>query len=198
MKRNTAPWTNRLTALSTLLYALALTASPAYCSEKSVELVLGQSPADGGIVTPGTGVHHFVTDATIAITAVPQAGYRFSHWLGDVTNPGSKTTQIHLNSSKAVMAVYQAIAGEAGENGYQEEDFTASGGAMGSGKIIPTRADFFMNGFSAPGGSVRPKGIKPISNQTTAPAPVPEPATFVLLGAGSIVFARSVKRRKTH
>jgi len=198
MKRNTESWTNRITTLSTLMYALALTAGPAFCGEKSVELVLGQSPTGGGIVTPGTGVHHFLTDATIAITAVPQEGYRFSHWLGDVTDPASNTTQIHLNSSKAVMAIYLPVAGSSGENSYQDEDYAAGGGAMGSGKIIPTRADFFLNGFSAPGGSVRPKGTRPVSKQATVPAPVPEPATFILLGMGSIVFARSAKRRKNH
>ncbi len=75
---------------------------------------------------------------------------------------------------------------------------------MGSGKIVPTRADFFLNGFSAPGGSARPsgsarpKGTRPVSRQATVPAPVPEPATFILLGMGSIVFARSAKRRNSH
>jgi hypothetical protein len=198
MKRNTNPWTNKIIALSSLGYALALTAGPAFCSEEAVKLVLGQSPADGGIVTPDTGVHHFLTDATIAITANPQEGYRFSHWLGDVTDPASNTTQIHLNSSKAVMAVYEPIARGSGENGYQEKGYAASGGVMGSGNIIPTRADFSLNGFSAPGGSARPKGIRPSSNQATVPAPVPEPATFILLGVGSIMFARSAKRGKPH
>jgi len=198
MKRNAEPWTNQILALSVLMYVFAFTAGPAFCEEIGVNLVLGQSPADGGIVTPGTGVHHFLTDATIAITAVPQEGYRFSHWLGDVTDPSSNTTKIHLNSSKAVMAVYQPVAGNAGEDGYPEENYTAGGGAIGSGKIIPTRADFFLNGFSAPGGSVRPKGSGPVSRQATVPAPVPEPATFILLGMGSIVFARSAKHRKSH
>jgi hypothetical protein len=198
MKRNTDPWTNKIIALSSLVYALALTAGPAFCSEEGVKLVLGQSPADGGIVTPGTGVHHFVTDATIAITANPQEGYRFSHWLGDVTDPASNTTKIHLNSSKAVMAVYEPIAGGSGEDSYMEKGYAAGGGSIGSGNLIPTRADFFLNGFSAPGGSARSKGIRPISKQATVPAPVPEPATFILLGMGSIIFARSAKRRKTH
>jgi hypothetical protein len=191
MKRNTEPWTQQIIALSVLMYVLAFITGPALGGEIGVELVLGQSPADGGNVTPDTGVHHFLPDATIAITAIPQEGYRFSHWLGDVTDPKSNTTQIHLNNSKAVMAIYEPVAGSS-------EDYTAGGGGMGSGKIIPTRADFFLNGFSAPGGSARPKGTRPVSRQTAVPAPVPEPATFILLGMGSIVFARSAKRRKSH
>jgi len=174
------------------MYVLVFATGPALGGEIGVELVLGQSPADGGVVTPDTGVHHFLPDVTIAITAVPQDGYRFSHWLGDVTDPKSNATQIHLNNSKAVMAIYEPVAGSS------SEDYAAGGGAMGSGKIIPTRADFFLNGFSAPGGSARPKGTRPVSRQTTVPAPVPEPATFILLGVGSMLLARSAKRRQAH
>ncbi len=193
MKRNTIPWTKQITALSVMMRVLAFTTGPAFCEEIGVELVLGQSPADGGIVTPGTGVHRFLTDETIAITAIPQEGYRFSYWLGDVTDPSSSSTQIHLNNSKAVMAVYEHVAGNSGEN-----DYAAGGGAMGPGRIIPTRADFFMNGFSAPGGSARPQGTRPVSRHTAVPEPVPEPATFILLGVGSMLFARSTRRRKSH
>jgi hypothetical protein len=196
MKRSTEPWTKQITATAALLCALLFTAGPAFCAEGGVELVLGQSPADGGTVTPGTGVHRFVPNATIAITAIPQTGYRFSHWLGDVTDPSSSTTQIHLNNSKAVMAIYEPVVGGSQENGYREKGHASGGGALGLGNVIPTRADFFMNGFSAPGGSTRPQGIRPRSKPASVPAPVPEPATFFLLGMGSIAFARSARRRK--
>lgn len=178
--------------------ALLLAAGPALGAENSVELVLGQSPVDGGIVTPDTGVHRFQTDATIAITAVPQQGYRFSHWLGDVTEPSASNTQIHMNNSKAVVAIYEPVAGRADQDGQWEEDYTAGGGALGASKVIPTRADFHMNGFSAPGGSARPKGTRPMSRPASVPAPVPEPATFILLGMGGMIFVRSAKHKKSH
>ena len=195
MKRSTEPWTKQIISMSVLACALSLGGGSAGGGELGVELVLAQSPTDAGTVTPNTGVHRFSTNALISITAIPQTGYRFSHWLGDVQDPSSSTTQIHLNNSKAVMAVYEPTAGAAAENGYHQEDYAPGGGAMGLGKAIPTRADFFVNGFSAPGGSVRPKGIRPRTKPTTVPAPVPEPATFFLLGVGSLAFVRSAKRR---
>jgi hypothetical protein len=195
MKRSTEPWTKLIIGISMLMCASCLPGACAWGDETGVELILGQSPTDAGTITPDTGVHRFLTNATISITAIPQTGYRFSHWLGDVQDPSSSTTQIHLNNSKAVMAVYEAVAGGASENGYHQEDYAPGGGAMGLGKAIPTRADFFVNGFSAPGGSVRPKGIRPMRKPTSVPAPVPEPATFFLLGMGSLVFARSTKRK---
>ncbi len=168
--------------LSTLLLVLSAGLNIARC-QPHMELVLEQSPAQAGTMTPRSGTHTYATHSQIFLTAEPQAGYRFSHWLGDVSDPQSSTTQVHLDSSKVVVAVYDPIDAE---DDYEEEALVRGGGG-GSSQLLPTAATFFSNSFSAPGGS-RPQPEPFIHVVPTSP--VPEPATFLLLGLGTLTLSR--------
>ncbi|MHC4207590.1 MAG: InlB B-repeat-containing protein, partial [Planctomycetota bacterium] len=70
-------------------------------------LLLEQTPVKGGEITPVAGVHYFKPDSEVILTAVPKAGYKFIHWLGDVSDPTSANTVVYLNEPKVIIAVFE-------------------------------------------------------------------------------------------
>ena len=173
------------------MIAVILYGAPAWCLP-SVELMLDQSPSDAGLITPGTGVHRFIPNTQIEVTAVPQQGFQFAYWLGDVSDPTASTTRVHLNESKAVIAVYEPMAPVPGDDEDLRRNGGATGGGGGGGGLRPSYADFFAVPFSAPGGSI--SGGQSITYQIIASEPIPEPATLCLLGLGSLALAKRKKR----
>ena len=169
-----------------LILRLSMGMNTAHC-QSQVELMLEQNPVQGGVIDPGTGIHQFASNSQVAITAAPKDGYRFAYWLGDVSDPTARTTHVHLNDSKAIVAVFEPLA----RGGSEDDDRTlfAGGGGSGTGGLMASAPDFFTIGFSAPGGS---RAQSPID--IVAVAPVPEPATLILLGLGG--FTLSVKKRR--
>ncbi len=162
--------------------------APAYCETASTVLLLQQTPAQGGTVTPNVGVHHFEPNAEIILTAVPQPGYQFVYWMGDVTEPTESTTVAYLDTPKIIIAVF-----EQNEYRHLEEGATQT---VPANRLSSTAAAF-QRPAAGGGGGPTPQGPKPSTppddpkNPTT---PVPEPTTAVLLVFGSLLsFAR---RRK--
>jgi len=158
-----------------------------------VELLLEKNPAEGGIVTPGSGVHRFCADSEITVTAVPQPGYRFAYWVGEVSQPGESTTRIHLNDSKAVVAVFERVTPNmVGENNPDIE--LNGGGGGGASSLMPTATNFFTTNWSISGGAAASPPLVvsgPILIQT------PEPATVLLLGlGGSYLIRRPLRQRR--
>ncbi|MCF7973091.1 MAG: PEP-CTERM sorting domain-containing protein [Phycisphaerae bacterium] len=187
MKRDnvcTSMWLIRLSISAVFLFG-----APAWCAP-DVELMLEQSPSDAGRITPGTGIHRFIPNTQIEITAIPQQGFRFAYWLGDVTDPTASTTIVYLNDSKAIVAVYEPMAIVPGDDDEIRRNGGSTGGGGGSG-LRPSYADFFAMPFSAPGGSMG--GGQSVTYQVVASEPVPEPTTIGLLGLGSLAL---LKRRK--
>ena len=81
--------------------------TPAYCQTEDVALLLQQSPAKGGTVTPIEGVHHFEPHAEVTLSANPGPGYQFLHWLGDVSDSTASSTVVRIDKPKIVIAVYE-------------------------------------------------------------------------------------------
>ncbi|MDO8302572.1 MAG: PEP-CTERM sorting domain-containing protein [Sedimentisphaerales bacterium] len=157
-------------------------------------LMLQQTPVNGGTVSPDVGVHNVAANGAVTVTATPKAGYQFVYWLGDVSDPTAASTVVALNAPKVVVAVF-----ERSEYELPFEVATAAGGEGGGGdRLTPTQQAFGGgSGISPASGSG-----STTSNGSTSPVPqddgnqdvpvpgdneVPEPATMLLLGIGSLL-----------
>jgi len=170
--------------------------APAYCQTPSVALFLQQTPAQGGVMTPIAGVHHFVPGSQVNLTATPQPGYQFVHWLGDVSDPTTNRTVVYLDKPKIVVAVFEQI--EYGILSAGESAPVAGGGVVGGG-LMSTAGDYgrpvSLSAGGAPAG--KPKSQRLIySDSDEGAAEVPEPASGALLILGSLfAFARRGRKR---
>jgi hypothetical protein len=156
---------------------------PAYCQTKDIVLLLEQTPVKGGEITPVAGVHHFKPGTEVMLTAVPKPGYKFIHWLGEVSDATASSTVVYINKPKVIIAVF-----EQAEHGISADgDGLSAGGGGGQGSMFPTALDLSRpGGFS--GGSEKAKPQKQIYFvKEKKPTPeVPEPATGLLLVLGSL------------
>jgi hypothetical protein len=182
--------------------------TPAYCQTDGTALLLEMSPAEGGKITPGPGVHQYDKDADVVLTAVPNPGYQFVYWLGDVSDSTASTTIVYLNSPKIVIAVFERAR-------YEYMDIVDRAQlSLGRGELIPTGPDYARTEGN-PGGGRRPPKIEwpkppkepefpvPEKGEPELPVPVPEPATAVLLAFGALLAVgkgqrTSAKNRRTH
>jgi uncharacterized repeat protein (TIGR02543 family) len=71
------------------------------------DLTIAVDPAEGGTTNPTVGVHSFVEDRVVNVTATPAAGYIFDHWSGDCT--GSGDCQVTMDSDQSVTAHFTGI-----------------------------------------------------------------------------------------
>ena len=184
--------------IAAILVSLIQGVCPAIGQSDGVELVLDRSPLEGGTVTPGAGVHRFAADTEVTITAVPQPGYRFAYWLGDVLAPTSCTTRIRMGGPRSVVAVFDPVQDEA----CPEPDpdlivgFPAgmSGGGGGGNGLGPSVGNFWAGGPICTGGG-RTRNTCVVVWQAPS-TPVPEPTTLCLMGLGTAMAARMALSRR--
>jgi hypothetical protein len=186
--------------LAGLFYGLL---EPAYCQDSASQasgerqpwadgtvLLLQQTNPEAGTITPGTGVHYFVLNAEVTLTAVPKTGYYFVYWIGDVIDPTANSTIVYLDTPKIIIAVFERSEYEflTEEN---LQNTLGSGGGMRAGG-----GDYSRQGG---GGDVKLPKFKwpqPPPEETPPelpdefPIPLPEPATVLLLGLGGLLFVR--------
>lgn len=168
--------------------------APADCNAEEVVLLLNQTPAKGGNISPIAGIHHFEPGSQITLTANAKPGYQFLHWLGDVSDATATSTVVYLNKPKVVVAVFEQAE-------YGARDILpGAGGGGGGGGLMPTASNFYpQGGISAGGGGggAKPQSGPVIHVNKTTPE-VPEPATGVLMVMGSLfAFSRRRARNKT-
>lgn len=167
---------------------------PAYSETQDVVLLLEQSPVKGGEISPAAGVHRFKAGSEVFLKAVPKPGYKFVHWLGDVSDPAASSTVAYLDKPKVIIAVF-----EQAEHGVSTEEGGISGGGGGGGSgLFPTALDLGRpGGFSGGGGggNVKPQSIIYVKDRKPSPE-VPEPATGLLLMLGSLFALKRSSRKK--
>ena len=168
--------------------------APARSQTQDIVLLLEQTPVKGGDIKPAAGVHHFKPGTEIMLTAVPKPGYKFTHWLGEVSDATASSTVVYLNKPKVIVAVFEQAEHGVSADG---EGFSAGGGGGGGG-LFPSNLDLSRPGGFSGGGSAKPQ--KPVyyvkDTKPTPKAPqVPEPATGLLLVMGSL-FACKRRGRK--
>jgi hypothetical protein len=201
---------NELLLQSRRLLAVAITvivAGPlgaAYCQTSGPVLLLQQTPVDGGTMTPEAGVHRFELYTDVTLSAVAKPGYQFVYWLGDVSDPTSATTIVHLDAPKIVIAVYERTE-------YEFLRGTELITSIPIGGAVASSGDYRRVGFGGPvlrrpaGRSAQvpfeppetPEFPVPEPEPAELPVPVPEPATVALLGLGSALVCslRKTKRK---
>ena len=186
--------------------------APAQGEGADVALLLQQTPLDGGKVTPSLGVHFFALNSEIILTAVPNPGYKFIYWLGDVGDPTANRTITYLNKPKIIIAIFEPV-----EDGSLFMGRASGGGRVTSGGLVAAAIDYAGWGQTSLAGSrSRPSESQatdfyqqvveplppappdyPIGPEPVTPSepPIPEPATGILLLLGSLfVIARKRNR----
>jgi hypothetical protein len=179
---------------------LLFLAGPAYCEQDGTALLLELSPAEGGNVNLESGVHVFDRDAEVTLIAVPNPGYRFVYWLGNVTDATASTTTVCLDTPKIVIAVFERskLALVEFEEGPQS--------SIGSGGLVSSGADYssgvgqgiivFKPSRGQPPEEQEEEKDFPVpEGEPDFPVPVPEPATIVFILTGMLSFAKRNCRR---
>jgi len=181
-------------------------AGPAYCQTNSTALLLQQTPAQGGEISLGVGVHHFALNTEVTLTAVPKHGYQFAYWLGDVSDPTARTTIVYLDAPKIIIAIFERLEFELEFLAVEERAQSRPGGGLRR-----SAADYVRRGFSGGGGGRRPptewewperekSDYFPVpgdANDFPVPSS-PEPTTALLLALGSLfTFTRRRAKKDT-
>jgi hypothetical protein len=180
-----------------LVFGMLSLAGAQYCKAAQLALMLQQSPVDGGSIEPGIGVHKVDRDTNITLRAVPQPGYQFVCWLGDVAEATASTTSSCIDSPKIIIAVFERVQYDSMAGA--EALFNRPGGGL-----RPSAGDIVAQGGGG-GGGKRPHKYYPPSwpeqededdlevpgegDQLPVPE-VPEPATVILLGLGTVFILR--------
>lgn len=172
--------------------------APAYCQPSGVTLLLQQTPTEGGMITPNTGIYHFEPNSEVTLTAFAKPGYRFIYWLGDVSDPTTNHTVVRLNEPKIIIAVFKSADNDAPAVG---ESLAPGGGGgyFGGGGLFASAADFSPPSGIVASGGAGPRSQGPIFLSLQANdgmQEAPEPATAVLLVLGGLfAFLRRGKKQ---
>ncbi|MGD9109716.1 MAG: hypothetical protein PVG93_02135, partial [Phycisphaerales bacterium] len=67
-------------------------------------LAMAVDPNDGGITDPNVGVHSYLENDIVEISAVANPGYVFNYWEGDVNDPCSAETTVTMDANQSVIA----------------------------------------------------------------------------------------------
>ena len=193
-----------------IVICIAALSGNAFCRTDYASICLQKTPPQGGSINIGAGIHDIILNSEITLIAMPEPGYQFVYWLGDVSDPTSNNTTAYIDSPKFIIAVFEKAEHEF----ISATDYTPRSGG-GRGGQIRNAADYQRGGGGGIGGKrphkwrwpTPPKPPEPLDDilvpgdgstdgggdQLPVPGePIPEPATGILLGMGSLLL----KKRK--
>jgi hypothetical protein len=196
-----------------IMFAMGGSAVGADSPAVDVAVLVHTTPADGGIVTPESGVHHFALNSEVALAATANPGYQFIQWLGDVREPAASRTVSYLNKPKIIIALFHKIGYELPEVDTSLVGIRAVGAGYGGGGSFRSAADFDQSTFSLAGGTTsRPpiisrtptaevdtgewdNGELPEEQEPVEPI-IPEPTTAALLAFGTLFSMHRLKQNR--
>ena len=73
------------------------------------DLTMAVSPTGGGTTTPAVGTHSYAEGTGVTITAMPNVGYAFDHWAGDVGDVNSAITTVTMDEDQSVTAYFTTV-----------------------------------------------------------------------------------------
>jgi hypothetical protein len=184
--------------IAALLLVIMLTLPAMAADESGYALLLQSSPAQGGKIIPGNGVYKIQIGQTVPLIAVPERGYRFLYWIGDVRQADAGTSVL-MDGPKLIVAVFEREQFDELEPALLEASGSATGGLTrtpnpltGTGGLFPTNRIIDPPSFPAQPKSDDfpvPNNPFPVPNEN----PVPEPMTIMLLGIGALAARRMRK-----
>jgi hypothetical protein len=99
--------------VSILLVAAVLVAGLTGCAAELPQYTLTISSTAGGqVITPDEGTSTCLEGEEVSLTAVPENGYRFANWAGDVgtiADPNAASTTITMNDNYSITANFQQM-----------------------------------------------------------------------------------------
>jgi hypothetical protein len=175
--------------------------SRAYCQGDGTALLVQISPPGAGVVTPEPGVHRFTPESQVNLEAVPNEGYQFVYWLGDVIEPAKGNTLALLDGPKIIVAVFE----KSNFPFAAEEQLVSSG--IGQGGAFRNRPDLAGSGS---GGIIRRRRPEPFrasgdgdddngeeeEPEFPVPPEVPEPATSGMFLLGTLMLMAKRRRKQ--
>ena len=72
--------------------------------DEAVQLTVEVNPPGTGTTTPAPGTQAVPLNSVVPLIAVPGAGFRFTGWSPNVTNPADASTTVVMNASQTVTA----------------------------------------------------------------------------------------------
>ncbi|MGQ9545353.1 MAG: InlB B-repeat-containing protein, partial [Candidatus Bathycorpusculaceae bacterium] len=165
------------------------------------------SVSEGGTTNPAPGTYTYDVPTYVTVTAIPNANYRFDHWLYDDVNIGSENpVTVYVGSSHTLHAVFVLITytlkietTTGGTTNPAPGTYTYNAGSVVSVTAIPSSGYVFdhweLNGSNV--GSANPYAVTMNNNYvlkaffTSAPAP-PLSVSISPMSA-SIILGQSVQ-----
>ena len=166
---------------------------------QNTSLMIQKSPSNGGTVSPAGGVHGMEAYTEVRISAVPNTGYEFVYWLGDVADPASSNTTMYLGGPKIVIAVfqrsqYESLAAAEYAKSRPNTGLVANRVSISAaGAVSPAGPTYDLPDYSIP--DIDQEALEDIltpnlpDDVLVPDEPIPEPATVILLGTGWAIMA---------
>ena len=99
-------WTGGAAAPGSATSAVSMNADKTLTAifQQTAVLTITASPGAGGTTTPAPASYVHDVGTVVTLTAIPNAGWRFDGWTGDVAQPASATTTVTVDDDKEVVA----------------------------------------------------------------------------------------------